>query len=144
MAFWIFKCNPQIYQLEAHLADPNPTITWTVTRYRDEIQAEDTVFLWATGADRGIRAMFRVDAPPRPMAELDSEQAYWKNGDTRQKWHVIGTLSHRDIHLSHTLLRQTSGLEGLSVFHGFQQATNFRVTSAEGAILMRLIQDEEK
>jgi len=37
MAFWIFKHNPEKYRLNERLADPNPTITWTVRRFRDEI-----------------------------------------------------------------------------------------------------------
>jgi len=35
MAFWIFKCNPEKYRLAERLADPNPTLTWTVSRYRE-------------------------------------------------------------------------------------------------------------
>ncbi len=46
MAFWIFKCNPDKYRLADRLADPNPTLTWTVSRFRHEINAGDTVFLW--------------------------------------------------------------------------------------------------
>jgi hypothetical protein len=32
------------------------------------------------------------------------------------------------------------GLEDLSVFHGFQQQTNFPVTPEQGAILLRLVE----
>ncbi len=77
MAFWIFKCNPEVYRVEDRLADPNPTLSWTVSRHREEIGAGDTVFLWITGRDRGIRAVMRIDQAPRMMAELESEQQYW-------------------------------------------------------------------
>jgi len=53
------------------------TLTWTVSRHRDEIGPGDTVFLWETGPNRGIRAVMRVNEAPRVMAELESEQAYW-------------------------------------------------------------------
>src|SRR5262245_62014801 len=141
MSFWIFKCNPTIYHLDERLADPNPTISWIVSRHRDEIRPGDTVFLWVTGPNRGIRAVLRVDQAPREMTELESEQPYWAKPDTQEKWRVIGTLTHRDVNLSHKNLRKVPGLEDLSVFKGYQQMTNFPVTPAQGAILSRLIGD---
>src|SRR5262245_1787404 len=128
MAFWIFKCNPEKYRLADRLADPNPMITWTVSRHRGEIGPGDTVFLWVTGPDRGIRAVMRVDEAPRLMPELESEQQYWAERDTQEQWRVLGTLICRDVNLSHTALRGIDGLENLSVFRGFQQLTNFPVT----------------
>jgi predicted RNA-binding protein with PUA-like domain len=142
MAFWIFKCNPERYRLADRLLDPNPTITWTVTRYRDEIGPGDTVFLWVTGRDRGIRAVMRVDEAPRLMRELESEQPYWAERDTQEQWRVVGILTHRNVNLAHTTLREVDGLEELSVFQGFQQQTNFPVTPNQGAILLQLIQDD--
>jgi len=141
MAFWIFKCNPDVYRLEDRLADPNPTMSWTVSRHREEIGAGDTVFLWVTGRNRGIRAVLRVDQAPRLMGELESEQPYWAERDTQEKWRVVGTLTHRDINLAHGDLREVPGLEELTVFQGFQQMTNFPVTPDQALILLRLVQD---
>jgi hypothetical protein len=42
--------------------------------------------------------------------------------------------------LPRDVLRAVKGLEGLSVFHGWQQATNFPVTHAEGEILIGLVE----
>ena len=140
MAFWIFKCNPDGYRLDDRLADPNPTISWTVSRHREEIVPGDTVFLWVTGRSRSIRAIMWVDEAPRLMAELESEQPYWAERDTEEKWRVLGTLTHRGVNLSHNDLREVPGLEKLSVFRGFQQMTNFPVTSEQGAILLRLVE----
>jgi predicted RNA-binding protein with PUA-like domain len=139
MAFWIFKCNPDKYRLADRLADPNPTLTWTVSRFRDEISAGDTVFLWVTGSQRGIRAVLRVDEPPRLMVEMESEQEYWADRDTQEQFRVVGTLIHREVNLPHTELREIEGLADLSVFTGFQQATNFPVTPTQGEILSRLV-----
>jgi predicted RNA-binding protein with PUA-like domain len=139
MAYWIFKCNPEKYSLEDRLADPNPKITWTVSRFRDEINAGDTVFLWITGLKRGIRAVIRVDTPPKLMAELESEQTYWKDRDTEERWRVTGTIINRNVDLDHTVLKEVAGLEELSVFTGYQQTTNFAVTPEQGIILQRLV-----
>jgi hypothetical protein len=114
-------------------------ISWTVSQHRDEIGPADIVFLWVTGRNRGIRAVMRVDQAPREMAELESEQPYWAERDTEEKWRVIGTLTHRNVHLPHTQLREIKGLEELSVFHGFTKMTNYSVTPAQGGILLRLV-----
>jgi hypothetical protein len=130
MAYWIFTCNPNKYRLVDCLPDPNPTLIWNVSRFRDDIGPGDAVFLWVTGPPRGSRAVRRVDPASRFMAELVGEQAYWPERDTQEQRRVVGTLTHRDINLTHTALREVEGLEGLSVFHGFQRAANFPVTPA--------------
>jgi hypothetical protein len=139
MAYWIFKYNPEKYRLDDRLADPNPEITWTVSRYRDEIAPGDTVFLWRTGPKRGICGALRAEAVPCDMPELESEQRYWVERDTEIRCRVLATVIRRDVDLPGADLRAVPGLEQLSVFHGFQQGTNFPVTPAEGAILERLI-----
>jgi hypothetical protein len=139
MAFWIFKGNPEKYRLADRLADPSPIITWTVTRFRDEIRPGDTVFLWETGANRGIRAVLRVDEPPRDIPELPSEQSFWVEPDRTVSCRILGTITHRGLDLPGEQLRHVPGLESLPVFHGFQQQTN-SVTPEEGRILMRLIE----
>jgi predicted RNA-binding protein with PUA-like domain len=144
MAFWIFKCNPARFRLEDRLADPNPVTTWTVTRYRDEIGPGDTAFLWVTGVKRGIRGVMSIDQPPRLMAELPSEQQYWNEPDTDELLRVVGSLTHRNLDISAAELRDTPGLENLSMFHGFQQGTNFEVSDAEGQIIMNLIQRDSQ
>ncbi|MCI0456794.1 MAG: EVE domain-containing protein, partial [Gemmataceae bacterium] len=142
MAFWIFKCSPAKYRLSDRLADPNPTVSWRVTRYHHEIGPDDTVFLGETGRNRGIRAVMRLDDSPRERPELETEQPYDIEPDTQTMWRVLGTLTHRDVKLSHATLREVPGLENLSVFHGWQQATNFPVTPEQGVILLRLVEEQ--
>jgi hypothetical protein len=139
MAFWIFKYNPEKYRFANRLADPNPATTWTVSRYRDQIGPGDVIFIWETGRDHGIRAVLRAEAVPQDMSELESEQPYWAERDTEVRCRVRATITDRDVNLPHSGLRSVPGLENLSVFHGFQQGTNFSVTPEEGAILQRLV-----
>jgi EVE domain len=139
MAFWIFKCNPEKYRFAERASDPNPNITWTASQHTDEIGPGDTAFIWETGPNRGIRAVIQIESAPEMLPELPTEQSYWTEPDTDIRRRVLATLTHRGLNVSHLELRSIPGLEKLSVFHGFQQATNFRVTPEEGAILMRLI-----
>lgn len=143
MSFWIFKCNPEKYNITSRLADPNNHFTWTVTRFRDQIGPGDIIFIWETGPNRGIRAVIQAESAPQEMPELPSEQSYWAEPDNRTQCRVFATITHRHVNLPQSQLRSTPGLENLSVFHGFQQGTNFPVTSEEGHILMKLVSDQQ-
>ncbi len=139
MNYWIFKCNPENYRLDARLADPEPKSSWTVTRYRDEIAAGDIVFVWQTGPKRGFRAVLKLDSAPQVMPELEHEQKFNRVRDTEERCRVVATITERRMNLPHTLLRATSGLAKLSVFHGFRQATNFPMTEGEAKIVLSLL-----
>ena len=139
MAYWIFKCNPQGYQIKDRLAGSEGRITWKATRYRDEIKSGDVAFIWLTGPDRGICAVMAVESAPRTMLEIPTEPPYHTTPENMEDWRTEGKLTYRGPRISHEQLRKEPDLENLSVFHGYQQTTNFRVTDAEGKILMRLI-----
>ena len=115
-----------------------PKISWKVTRYEDEIRKGDIAFIWRTGAARGICAVMRVDSHPKKSEELESEQKYNVERDTITKVRVEGTLTHRFECIPNRELKSMAGLEKLSVFSGFQQTTNFKVTDEEGKILLEL------
>ncbi len=146
MAFWIFKCSPEKYRLRDRLADPNPTITWKVSRYQSEVRPGDLVFVWETGKKRGIRAVFRIDDPPCEASELASEQPYNVHPSVEVVWRTRGTLVDRNVDLPHTVLREIPELRNLSVLQKdvFQQATNFPVTDEEGITLLRLIEQRQR
>jgi len=139
--YWLFKCNPEKYRIDERLKDPESTITWRVTRYKDEIEPGDIAFIWRTGRDRGICAVMQIDSAPQDMPELDHELQYCVDLDTGIKCRVVGTLIERVGCFSHNVLRWVPGLENMAVFHGFQQATNFQVTPEEGEKLIELIQE---
>jgi len=141
MAFWIFKLNPKLYDLTERLADSNATTTYKVTRYRKEITLGDTIFIMETGGRRSIRAVMRVEEGPRQMLELESEQRlYLCQRDTEVRWRVVCLLTHRKVNLPVEDLKSVEGLEGLSIFHGWKQGTNFRVTESEGRLLLSLVE----
>ena len=123
------------------MADPNQDMTWTVSRYRKKIGQGDIVFIWETGRERGIRAVLRAKGEPQQMPELESEQAYWTERDTEDRWRVQAEITHRNVNLSYDDLRSIPDLEELSVFHGIRRGTNFEVKPKEGVILMRLISE---
>lgn len=139
MNYWIFKCNPDFYRLDARLTDPEPRTTWIINRYRERVQADDIAFIWQTGKHRGIRAAIRVDSPPQDMPELESEMKFQTSPDASFDCRVYATVLRRDLDISADKLRAIPGLEGLSVFRGFRQGTIFPVTPEEAGILKRVI-----
>ena len=139
MKYWIFKCDPERYLIDDRLNDPNPNFRWRVTRYGDEIAPGDIAFIWRTGKDRGIRAVINIISEPKQIEDYDHERIYCKNLDTGVRLRVEGKLmKHTDL-ISADMLRNIPELHNLSVFHGYQQATNFGVTDIEGKIIMELI-----
>jgi EVE domain len=138
MATWIFKCDPKLYRLSDRLSDPNNMISWLVTKYRNEIQPSDMVFLMETGPKRAILAVMRVDEAPQEREELESEQTYWVSRDTERRCRVLGTITKR-VDLPIEELKGVEGLEHLSILEGFQQGTNFKVTEAEAEILLKMV-----
>ena len=142
MNYWIFKCNPEKYCINERLENPEPRTTWRVTRYKTEIQAADIAFIWRTGQHRGICAVMRIDTVPQEMPELDSEKPYCVDLDTGVTCRVAGTFIQRFPCVSHEVLRSVPELENLSIFHGYQQATNFPVTPLEGEVIMNVIQKQ--
>ena len=144
MSYWIFKCNPDEYRIDERLKDAEPTITWRITRYKDEIKKRDIAFIWRTGAKRGLCAIIRIESDPREMQELDSEQKYNFERDIRIRMRIEGKFTNRFDCISHKQLRNTRGLENLSVFSGYRQTTNFRVTDEEGRILLTLAEEVQR
>ena len=143
MNYWIFKCNPARYDIDRRLLNPEPKTSWTVTRYRHEMMPGDIAFIWRTGPQGGIVASMRLDSPPQEIPEIAPDKSYWAEArETGTAWRVVGAFTHRLPCLDRERIRTTPGLEGLSVFRGFQQATNFRVSRQEGEILTKLIQSE--
>lgn len=139
MSYWIFKCNPSKYNLDARLKDPEPLLTWTVTRFQNDIKAGDIVFLWRSGEPRGIVATIKVLSNPVAMFEMQHEKKYWDGADEKELVRVVAEITNRFIILLSSKLKETPGLEDLSVFHGFQQATNFPVRENEGEIILKTI-----
>jgi hypothetical protein len=139
MAFWIFKCDPKRYRLADRVTDPMTETTWLVTRYKREIAPGDTVFLMETGPHRCIRAVMRVDSSPEQMPENEDEQQYWNGRDTEVRCRVRGTITHR-AELPIAELEHINSLQDLSIFKGFQQGTNFRVSNDEGQVLLSMIE----
>ena len=144
MKNWIIKCNPAYFNLDERLKDSEPSTTWRVTRYRDEIKSGDIGFVWVIGDKRvrGIRAIMRVDSDPIEMDEIETEKEFYTKPDYERMWRVKGTYLERFPLVSAVTLKEIPTLSGLSVFHGVQQPTNHKVSDEEGQFLMQYVKGQ--
>jgi hypothetical protein len=111
MNYWIFKCNPQHYQLEKRLADTEPRATWRVSRYHDEIQTGDIAFIWETGRRR-IRATIRIVSQPKEMPELKHELTHCLPSlDASVKCRIEAVFESRDFEPLAGFLHVFGGIE---------------------------------
>ncbi len=140
MNYWIFKSNPKNYRLEDRLKEePNPATVWSVIQHKEEIRRGDIAFIWVTGTPRGICSVLQIESDPGEMEDLTHEKKYALRTDFGSTLKVKGTITHR-FHMINTWdLQKVPGLENLSVFHGYQMATNFPVTNEEGETLLEII-----
>jgi predicted RNA-binding protein with PUA-like domain len=144
MNYWIFKANPEHYDIDERLLDPDPNIIWAVTRYHDRIQKGDTVFIWRTGTPRGICAVMEIEINPYVPEHQEiydgfvapSENTAATNSAFWTKCH----LTKRFPMIEASVIKKIPGLELFSFFSAFQQATNFSITRPEGAILLEFIE----
>jgi len=139
MKYWIFKVNPDLYRIDDRFKDPNPNMTWSVTRYRDQINIDDIAFIWRTGNPRGIFGILYITSNPTEMYEPEIENRYAIKPDYQAGIKVMAIIKAYFPIIASETLKMIPGLEGLSVFHGFQQATNFPVTTEESKILLSVI-----
>ena len=143
MKYWIFKCNPDKYRIYDRLVNPERTTSWRVTRYRDAISPGDTAFIWPTGKHRGICAIVRIDSWPEDIAELEHELPYCVGLDTGIRCRVLGTIMNTFECISYKFILSVPALQNMSVFHGYQQATNFRLSHSEGMKIMDIINERD-
>jgi hypothetical protein len=138
MRYWIFRCNPDLYDIDKRLEFSDPRTTWRVTRYRKEVSPGDLAFIWRGGTHRGICAAIEIDSCPQEMSELEHELPFCTKISTGRETKVQAHfLSWRGFIDEETILAD-SALADLSIF-GFKQATNYRVTSDQGQRIQALM-----
>jgi hypothetical protein len=142
--YWIFRCDTTKYKLAERLEDANPLTTWRVNQHRNEIHTGDIAFIWENGKKGGIRARIRIDSEPSDMSEMDHELEYVVRNHSFDDDLDIGTrlrvtaIIEATAHLLPEEVKNRPGLEGMSIFTGYKQQTNYEITPEQGEILCKL------
>jgi hypothetical protein len=76
MAHWLVQGNPAKWRVHEFFADGNQLDSWSITRYRDQIQEGDDVALWLAGDDGGVVALGTVTGEVEDVFGGDVDP-YW-------------------------------------------------------------------
>lgn len=139
---WIFQANPNRYDILNALADDGIGIEkhWLVNQHKNEIIKGHIGLIWLSGREGGIYAVTEITSNPEFLIAPEKEEKYWIDSDDKNKERLRVKMELKINLLNNPItkeeLRQTLGLEGLSIFRQ-SQGTNFRVTSNEWEIIKK-------
>ena len=130
MDYFIFQSVPGRYDLRSELV-PGRKDTWYATRYRNEMDPGDTVFLWMAGDEnfRGLYGWGVITSKPYMRPEWKSHGV-----DVEYKVKLERPILARRIKSDPTL-------RDLLIFKA-PQASNFLLEPNQAHGLMRLIRDQ--
>jgi hypothetical protein len=75
VAHWLVQSNPAKWRVREFFADGNQLESWSITRYRDQIQEGDDVALWLAGPEAGVVALGVVTGDVEDV--LGDDDPYW-------------------------------------------------------------------
>jgi EVE domain len=75
---WIFQGNPEIFDIDGYFATAPGRFVWLVTRYADEMQPGDRVFIYRTGEAAGIVAEAEIIGAPVPQTDAPDAVPFWR------------------------------------------------------------------
>lgn len=148
MASWILQANPDVFDIDAHLADCTGEFRFLVTRYKRRIAIGDTVYIWRSigkqgdGDKAGIVAEAVVVGPVKHVPDDAESLPYWKDPTQaaqpadRVMLRLARVANKKEV-LRREWLQDDSILSDLSIFK-FASGTNFPVDDKQGARLAQL------
>ena len=102
MQYWILQHNPELLSLNVPYAPgvPRNRDYWHISRYGDEVDVHDIVFIWHAGAKRGIYDVAEICSVPPHTREYNdqievlerNDKASWKVEDARDRLRQLPTI----------------------------------------------------
>jgi len=140
---WIFQANPDNFDIDKAISELKE-ITWKVNRYKDQVHAGNTVYIWKSGENSGIVAAGKILSEPALLKDLEIEKRFilpkaaGKNEDEEfigvrvSVERVLGSIIKRQDLISDPLLGSMQILRQ-------SQGTNFVLNSKEAKAIHDLI-----
>lgn len=72
---WVFQGNPRVFDVCSAVSELRE-LTWLVTRYRNEINVGDRVFIWQSGSRAGVVALATVLTSPAAIEDGEVERSF--------------------------------------------------------------------
>jgi hypothetical protein len=139
MKYWLVCCDPERYPLDERLRDPDPRMTWRVTRYHDDMAAGDLAFVWLTGTRRGICAVLHVISSAEVVDRLRPSDVDCVDVEIGPIYTIEAALVDRGFTLPARSLRAEPVLGEMSIFSETQHATEYHVSRPEAVRILELI-----
>ena len=139
MNYWLLCCDPEGYRLGERLRDPDPRITWRVTRYHDDIAAGDLAFVWLTGGRRGICAVLHVISSAEVVDHLEPDDVDCVDVEIGPVYALETAVVGRGFFLSANSLRAHTALAEMSIFSDAQHATEYHLSRPEALKILELL-----
>ena len=144
MAYWIFRCNTDRFDLDRKLADQNKSGSWKVNRHKDQIHSGDLAFIWQSrkpGKFSGIRAICSIVSEPKNMPVLPAGHPDLPfaggTADSRAECQVWITYTDSSVRLAEGAVK--NALPNLSTLVRPWDGTNFDVKPEESAAILKMI-----
>lgn len=85
MQYWILQHNPELLSINVPYPHgvPQNRDYWHISRYGDEVDVHDIVFIWHAGTNRGIYDVAKVRSIPPHKREDDDQIELLKKNDNR-------------------------------------------------------------
>lgn len=145
MTSWLFTNKPSEYRLVDALAGGIEEIEWLATRYIDEMQIGDRVYLWQLKDNAplqwGLHAIGELISRPRNVRDIDLDN-YWTS-DSGKRLNVarvrIRILAVAGVgrHIRKEVVETGPDLADLEVLR-FSQAANFKLPERHERALLNL------
>jgi hypothetical protein len=138
-AAWIFRADPNTYDIRGASQKKLRELTWRIIQHQEDIQPGNRVYLWESGPTSGIVGIAEVTEGATRQPDLSDE--FVKNPTTtaeeilRAKIRILGPA---DPVLEDYQLKKHPILQNLSIFAQAQD-TNFPVTPEQAEILESLL-----
>jgi hypothetical protein len=110
MAHWLVQGNPAKWRVHEFFADGNQLESWSITRYRDQIQEGDGVALWLAGQDGGVVALGTVTGVVEDVFGGDVDP-YWVRRQDAEAVRMRMPLRLTDLFLDDPITREELGYD---------------------------------
>lgn len=139
MKYWLVCCDPGRYPLDDRFRNPDPRMTWRVTRYHDDMAAGDLAFVWLTGTSKGICAVLHVISSAEVVDRLRPSDVDCVDVEIGPTYVIQVAVVARGSFLSARSLRAQPVLAEMSIFNETRHATEYHLSRLEALKILELM-----
>jgi hypothetical protein len=143
---WIFQASTKIYDIVGALDDDEigNLMHWEVNQHKNEIFEGHIGIIWKSGIEAGIYAIAEIISNPKMLKETPTEKK-WRindsdNGEDRLRVKLNINKKWLKFPLTRETIKNTEGLEDMSILKQPWAGTNFPVTPDEWFIIKHMIE----